>query len=245
MLASPTSRWTMGAVMLTLLVLVASWLLLISPRRADATAVREQAEAQRNQANVLQQQIISLRAEFSELPARKAELAAIGRQLPPAAQIPALVRSLQQFALASGVSIDALAPGTPVVVNTTAGAAGAAATTAAAGQVVSVPISLTVSGDYFEDALFIKALQTKLDRAILISSLNSSKTAGSSVSAPAGTPAAGASAAAAPMLTSLQIMASVFVLMDGSSTLDDVAGQAKSAAVTAVTGATATPASAT
>ena len=55
MLTNRTSRWSIGATLLCIALLAASWFLLISPRRADASAVREQvvqSDAQADQLRV-------------------------------------------------------------------------------------------------------------------------------------------------------------------------------------------------
>ena len=253
MLASPTSRWSAGAILLTALVLVASWFLLIGPRRADASALQEQTVAAQSQASTLQIQIAQLKADFSTLDERRAELAAIKRQLPPQAEIPALVRKLQDYAAASGVSLDSITPGTPAIYGQTgAGASG----TAQPGQVVEIPITVVISGDYFEDSLFVKSLQTKLTRAFLITGLATSEKDDTAVTDSSGTPATAAATpvvtpvatpvAAAPTLktTSLQITGSVFTLLDSSASLADVAEQAQ-AATSAATGTAAAAAAGT
>jgi type IV pilus assembly protein PilO len=231
MLASPTSRWSAGAVLLTLLVLVGSWFLLIGPRRADAGTLREQTTSAQSQASALQTQIAQLKSEFADLPKRRAELAAIKAQLPPAADVPALVRNLQDYAAAAGVSLDSIAPGTPVIHG---GAAAGTSGAAQPGQVVEIPIQLAVAGDYFEDALFVKSLQTKLTRAYLISGLTSTtQDAGSVNTTTTSTPAAAATTP--PTSIALQITGSVFVLLDDTTTLQSVDEQAKAAAANATT----------
>jgi Tfp pilus assembly protein PilO len=251
MLASPTSRWSAGAVLLTLLVLVASWFLLIGPRRDQASTLTGQTMSAQSQATSLQTQIAQLKSDFGNLPKHKAELAAIKQQLPAAADMPSLVRNLQDYAAAAGVSLDSLAPGTPVIFGAGAGGASAGSGTTGlvqAGGVVEIPLSMSVSGDYFEDALFVKALQTKLARAFLITGLATSQDASSGVlptplatalatpgATPGATPSATPGVIAAPVATSapstaLQISGSVFVLADETTSLSSVDAAAKAAA---------------
>lgn len=229
MLASPTSRWSAGAVLLTLLVLVASWFLLIGPRRADAGSLRDQTASAQSQASALQTQIAQLKSEFADLPKRREELAAIKAQLPPVAAVPELVRNLQDYAAASGVSLDSIAPGTPLIHGSST-----ATGSAQPGQVVEIPIVLTVAGDYFEDALFVKSLQTKLTRAYFISGLTSTREESASTGATLPTPSA-AGVSSVPASVSLQITGSVFVLVDDSTSLQTVDQQAKAAAAAAGT----------
>ncbi len=246
MLANRTSRWSIGAALICIALLAVSWFLLIIPRRADASDVRDQAAQADSQAATLQIKIARLKVQFADLPKQKAELAAITKQLPPGADVPSLVRDLQGLATQAGVSLDSITPGLPAVLSP---GDPAVATTAAAGSVVSLPMNLQVSGDYFEAALFVKYLQTKIVRSYLITGLNASPDSKTDTSAtanpiptttPSAVPTTAATAPVSPNLdrVSLTITGSVFVLLDGTVTLDDVTKAAKAAA----TGKTATPA---
>jgi Tfp pilus assembly protein PilO len=249
MLANRTSRWSIGAALLCIALLAASWFLLISPRRADATTIRGQAVTADAQAASLQQTITELKAEFADLPKQKTKLKAIKQQLPPKADIPAFVRQLQSLAAQAGVSLQSIVPGQPAL----AVAAGATTTTTTStasgpGSLVTIPLTLEVSGDYFEASLFVKNLQTKIQRSYLISgfavvpapTVNTTATAtatpvASASDAATATPVASAAAAAvSPNLDSvtMTLNGSLFVLLDGTSTLDDVAADAKAAGKT-------------
>ena len=259
MLTSRTSRWSLGTALLCIILLVASWFLLISPRRADASAVRGQVTQADSQAAQLQMQIAQLKAEFAGLPKRRAELTAIKKQLPPKADIPTLVRDLQNLAAQTGVSLDSIAPGAPTVLTATGVAA---PTTAAAGSVVGVPMAITVTGDYFEASLFIKYLQTKLPRSYLISGLAvtpadvTAATTANTAPTATGTATPTVTATTAPAVETatstgpvglsvvqLGIEGSIFVLLDGTSTLEDVKKEAEAAADAAKSEATPTPSS--
>jgi Tfp pilus assembly protein PilO len=250
MLANRTSRWSIGTVLLCIILLSASWFLLISPRRADAADVQSKVVSTTEQAAELEIQIAQLKADFADLPKRKAELKAIKQQLPPKANIPAFVRDLRSISGQAGVSLDSVAPAGPALL---AGAAGSA--TATDGAVVKIPIAIGITGDYFEAALFLKNLQTKLQRSYLITGLaavpapeeaTTATTApvatatSTAVATAVATEAPAATAAAVPSLdrVTLSITGSVFVLMDGTTTLEQVTKDAKAATGTA----TATPA---
>jgi type IV pilus assembly protein PilO len=257
MLANRTTRWSLGAALLCVLLLALSWFMLISPRRADADSIRGQAAQADLQVSQLQVKIAQLKSEFADLPKQRAELATIKAQLPPTADIPAFVRTLQSLAAQTGVSLDALSPGTPAVVSATSAAGTAASGTAGAGSLVSIPVGLTISGDYFEAALFLKNLQTKTQRSYLISSLALTPATAATDSATAATPtptatgSAGATAVTAtPTVTatpesltnvSVAVNGSLFVLLDGTSTLDQVKKDTKAAAGSTGSGTSATP----
>lgn len=243
MLANRTSRWSIGAALICIVVFVASYFLLISPRRADAQGVRVQVGQSDNQATVLQAHIAQLKAEFADLPKQKAQLKAIKDQLPPTADMPAFVRTLQSLAAQAGVSLDSITPGTPVVV-TPVGVA--APTVAGAGTLVSIPMSMVITGEYFEVSLFLKNLQTKTQRSFLVTGFAAAPATVATTTppvavtvAPTTTASASPSATSTPTATStgsavpaatldhmaLTMSGSIFVLLDGTATLDDVTKQ--------------------
>jgi Tfp pilus assembly protein PilO len=257
MLANRTSRWSIGTAVVCIALLAASWFLLVTPRRAEATEVRAQVVQADDQATLLRSRIAKLKVEFAGLPKRLEELEAIKKQLPPDADVPMLVRDFQRYAAKAGVSLDSIAPGGPVVVS----ADGAVATGAVAGPgtLVRVPMILTINGDYFEAALFLKHLQTGLKRSFLITDLSlapgevTTSTSTPTGPAPTSTAVPTATATPAPTATaavaeqnldfvSMTITGAVFVLLDGSSTLADVTAAAQAAAGgTPATAATTAP----
>jgi Tfp pilus assembly protein PilO len=267
MLTNRTSRWSIGTALLCVILLAAFYFLLISPRRASASDIREQAAQANSQAALLQTKIAQLKVDFASLPTRKKELAAIARHLPPNADIPALIRDLQGLAAQSGVSLDSVTPGGASVLSTGSGgaAAGAAGTAGAAagapaaapgaGTLITVPMTVAVTGEYYEASLFLKDLQTQLSRSFLITGFSAAPaaaltiaTTGTATSTTAASTPTGTSTATAtptPTATStatttaappnldrvtLNLTGSVFVLLDGTVTLDDVAADAKAAA---------------
>jgi Tfp pilus assembly protein PilO len=249
-LTNRTSRWSLGAAFLCIVLLAASWFLLISPRRADAAAVRAQVVQSDAQAVTLQAEIAELKSQFADLPKQEAQLKAIKVQLPPNAGIPSLVRDLRTFAEKTGVALDSLTPGSPTVL----GATGTAP--AAAGSVVNIPLQISVTGDYFEAALFVKNIQTKLPRSILITALSiapAQALASEVTPTAAATPSAGATPSAAPVpaatvapitldRVSMTLTSSVFVLMDETTTLEDVQRQIRAAGGKVTIPPTSTPA---
>jgi Tfp pilus assembly protein PilO len=245
MLASRTSRWSLGTALLCVVLLAASWFLLIGPRRVEAADVHDQAMQANDRAQVLQQELVQLKSDYAGLSKKKAELKAIKAQLPPDADVPSLVRTLQDYAGRAGVSIDSITPGAPVVLAPDGSVAANASATA--GSVVSLPLAIAITGQYFENSLFVKYLQTQLTRSFLISGLTTTASSGAGTT---GTATAAPTPAPTPTPTptstagadrSMNISGAVFVLLDGSSTLAQIAAEAKKAATgTATTGAAAT-----
>lgn len=246
MLDTRTSRWTAATLAVCVALLAATWFLVIAPRRSQAGSLRGQAVTTESQAEAMRVQLNVLRAQFGDLKKQRAKLARIQRQLPSSAQMPQLVRDLQSMAASSGVSLDSVKPGAPVLSKNNS-------------SVVEIPMSLAVKGDYFEDVLFVKHLQTTLDRSFLITGLTvaDSDTSGSSsdssssgssssgsatptaapTAAPTGTPAASAPAApVAAAKKSMTLSGSIFVLLNGSNSLGSVTKQAQQAAAGAASG---------
>lgn len=189
-------RWTVGTAVLCLLLAVAGWFLLISPRLAQADDLAARNISTEHDNTMLQMRIEQLKAQSAELPSYRAELAGMLRQLPPGADMPQLVRDLNSLAVASGVTVDSLTPGIGAPLSAASAGAGAPATAGAAGAgtsgaagagsagtgatgtgaggtagaagVVQVPLSAVVHGDYFQAVAFLQKLQTRLTRAMLI-----------------------------------------------------------------------------
>jgi type IV pilus assembly protein PilO len=195
-----TRAWVAGTVVLCLLLVVASYFLLIGPKRAEAADLDLQTESTLSSNAALEVRVAELKAQFAELPDREAELAAVRRALPQDAAIPTLVRDLDALAAAQAVTLMSVTPGVgTVVVDPTAvvaapaapadgaapaegaapadGAAAAPTDPAAAAAVpagdvlLSVPTSLVVVGGFAEAETFLEKLQTELARAFLVSSL--------------------------------------------------------------------------
>jgi Tfp pilus assembly protein PilO len=178
-----TRQWSVGTALLVVLMLVAGWFLLISPKRSEAADLQAQTTAQMAQNASLQNQIAVLQSQAKNLPAQQAELAAIRQHLPDNPALPGLVRSLTDAATKSGVTLVSLAPSTPSAApaaktttpsgTTTAPATGtgqsaAAAAAAAAGATLTmVPITVTVTGSYYDTELFLNKVEG-LTRSFLV-----------------------------------------------------------------------------
>lgn len=184
MLSSKTSRWTATTALLCAAIMAATWLLLISPRRAEAADIRAQAEERQSQNDALQLEVAQLRAQFAELGKSRAELAQIQAQMPINAAMPALVRSVDAAATASGVDLVSLTPAAAKTMTQRQGAASTPAPSAGTGapaspaagsagglRVIELPVTIVSHGEYFQQVLFLKKLQTELVRVLAISNL--------------------------------------------------------------------------
>jgi Tfp pilus assembly protein PilO len=177
-----TRKWAALAVLLVAAIFVASWFLLIGPKRSDAAALRSQKATQDASNRQLIQQLEVLKAQAQDLPKQEAFLAQIRRQLPDNPALPTLIRNLTSAAGKSGVELTSLAPALPVAVVAPVVALPTATTTAPADQsseepatvaappaptLFAVPITVKTAGSYFETEQFLNKIEG-LKRSFLV-----------------------------------------------------------------------------
>jgi Tfp pilus assembly protein PilO len=186
-------RWVAGAAAAMVLLVLASYFLLIQPKRAQASSLRSQKVAQQQANDQLGLDIAQLKSQFASLPARQAELAVIQQQLPASANLPTLIRNLTTIANEAGVTLNSIAPSAPQAVtapaSVTTGAATAGSTASTQG-LYEIPVTIIVQGDYASSELFLQRVQTQMRRAFLVQSLSIGKAATAATGQAA--PAAGA-----------------------------------------------------
>lgn len=156
-----TRKWSALTAVAVVLVLVAGWFLLISPKRSEAADLTASAEQVTAENQTLQTQIATLQAQQKELPKWQAELAEIRTQLPPSPALPGLIRTLSDEADRAGVELVSLTPNTPITYGATseAGLAGEA--------LAGLDVQLQVSGGYFEIQQFVNNLE-RMERVMLV-----------------------------------------------------------------------------
>jgi len=164
-------KWSAGAVVLIAAIVAAGWFLLVSPKRTEAADLKTQTATQDATNVTLEQKLQELKAQQADLPAQRARLAEIQHAVPGNPGLPSLIRDLTAASSKVGVTIDAMMPAAPAAVTTAASAVVAQpdpAAAAAAGPVLyQVPLSLNVSGSYFELEQFVQQLEG-LQRAFLV-----------------------------------------------------------------------------
>jgi Tfp pilus assembly protein PilO len=185
---SMTRRWSLLTAVLIVGILAASWFLLVSPKRSDAAMLRSDATKQKVSNEQLVQSLNELKAQQLDLPKKKAELAVLGKQIPDNPALPTLIRDLSAAGKKVGVSVVSMKPGsptaavvaapvaavappaattegtaTPAAGDTTSTTTDAAATPEAVAPVVPslyvLPLTLEISGSYFEVEQFINKLE--------------------------------------------------------------------------------------
>jgi type IV pilus assembly protein PilO len=170
-----TRKWSLLALLLVVAIFAAGWFLLISPKRGEAAELRGRTASQDEANSRLEQKIQVLMAQQEDLPRKRAQLAVIRTRIPDNPALPTLVRELTAASQKVGASIVTLAPALPVAaapaaqapVATTDGTTGTAPAAPAAAALYQVPLTVDVSGSYFELEQFVNKLEG-LKRAFLV-----------------------------------------------------------------------------
>jgi type IV pilus assembly protein PilO len=178
-------QWVIGAAVLALLVLVAGWFLLVSPKRSKAAELKTETASQQSANQTLQMQIAQLKARVKDLPKEQALLAEIAGKLPSDPALPSLIRDLSKAADDADVTLVSLTPGQPALMQaapiaqpaakpaTAAGGATSgtpAAPAANVGQLAMIPLTISVTGGFFQVEQFISNLES-LNRALMTTGL--------------------------------------------------------------------------
>lgn len=163
-------KWTILGAVGVVLVLVAGWFLLVSPKKSEAAELRDRATAQESQNDQLRLDIVRLRKQAAGVPEQKALLASIKKAIPDNPALPSLVRDLTSIAAGSNVKLVSLAPATAQAV-TPAGSKPAAPApagkAAAPSGLFQIPVAITVEGSYFDVQRFLSGAEG-LDRKMLV-----------------------------------------------------------------------------
>ncbi|PRY17913.1 hypothetical protein [Kineococcus rhizosphaerae] len=174
MTSSKNTAWIAGTGVLAVLILVASYFLLLAPKRAEASDTVTQAAGVEQNNVTLAAETERLKAQFATLGEQRAQLAAIQSELPDSSQVPTLIRQFTAFAGATGLTVTEIAPGslTPYVAPGTSADAAAGTTMGTGSGISALPVSVTVSGSFAATELFVKNLQADMHRYMLVDSVD-------------------------------------------------------------------------
>ena len=180
---SRTRSWTLGAVALSLVILLGGWFLLVSPKKSQASDLEAQAATVQGQNANLTTQIATLKAQNAQLPEHAAKLAKFRQQLPDNPALPGLIRSLSDIAKTSGVELVSLAPATPIAAKapaastpttppsgtqpSSATAGGVTASTAQTQPLQVINVAIVVKVSYFDAEQFFNKAEG-LTRSLLV-----------------------------------------------------------------------------
>jgi Tfp pilus assembly protein PilO len=163
MIKNSSRTWIAATSALLALVVVAAWLLLISPLRAEAAQHRAQAAGPQAANDLVLAHTAELQRQYAGLPDEQLQLDALRAAMPADADLSSLVRGLQSLADSSGVTLMAITPSTAVVPP-----AGSAAAATGPSVTVHVPVEVQVVGSFAKAQLFLRGVQTELPRAFLV-----------------------------------------------------------------------------
>ncbi len=201
MIGSKKSTWVGGTAFIAVVLLAATWFVLVSPALAQAAETRDQAEQAEAFNGLLDQRLKKLKANFAKLDELKQELATDQKEIPPTAGLDTYLEGLDAVAVKHKVTITSLTAGVPEAVKlqplekvakapapeSSEGsddkgakesdpAADAAKKEAEAKLKVptgftAIPVSVTVLGSYRDTMAFLDEIQKVAPRLFLVSAL--------------------------------------------------------------------------
>jgi Tfp pilus assembly protein PilO len=144
-----------GAIIAVVAVLAIFFLVL--PKMNEVSKTEEDVAAAEAQETALRAQLASLKEAQANAPQVKAEIAELSNEVPPTADLPALIRLLTAAADSSAVDFFTVAPGNPVL--------------DPAGAFSTIPTAISVTGAYFALEQFLVRLES-LPRAAKVTSVS-------------------------------------------------------------------------
>ena len=180
-------QWVALTVVGVLAIVVGGWMLLISPKKSEASDLKTQAEQVQTSNRGLEVQLATLKAQQKQMPQFQAKLAQLSAKIPNNPALPGLIRALSAAADDAGVELVTVAPSVPTAYQPAAAPAQVVAPTAKSGSTTSAPaqpraaapatllqvinLNLNVAGGYFETEQFFDKLE-KLTRAFKVTSFS-------------------------------------------------------------------------
>jgi Tfp pilus assembly protein PilO len=144
-----------GAIIAVVAVLAVFFLVL--PKMHEVSKTQEDVTAAEAQEAALRAQLASLKEAQANAPQVKAKIAALSNEVPPTADLPALIRLLSAAADGSAVDFFTMAPAAPQLDPT--------------GQFSTIPTAISVTGGYFALDQFLFRLES-LPRAAKVISVS-------------------------------------------------------------------------
>jgi Tfp pilus assembly protein PilO len=151
--------WLFAGAIVIILLVIASYLLLIRPKYTAASDVRAQVDSTQSQLVVLRHKIADLDKQKAQLPKFKAALAASRLALPTGPGISDFLRQLQKAGDKVNVSVTGISVAAP-------------AKSTVAPDVWELPMTLNAQGGADKLSLFLTQLQSVQARAVLVKSVS-------------------------------------------------------------------------
>ncbi|MCW2496937.1 hypothetical protein [Jatrophihabitans sp.] len=165
--------WLIGGGVAVALILLAGWLMFVSPQHSQTSKTNAQLTSAKLQDDALRQRLADLAAENKNVAKYTAALAREQAALPGNDGLPDFLRQLQTIGTSTLVTVaqlSASAPG-PVAAAAPTGTAQASTTQVAAtapSGIYAIPISLSVTGTTDHVIQFVQQLQEVQPRAVLV-----------------------------------------------------------------------------
>ena len=151
---------TVLAIIVVIAAIVGPWVLVIQPRRDQASKLQRQISAQQSQLDAVRAQLSVGAAAQARFAASYTTLVRLGEAVPTTDDTPSLVYQIQAAASASGVDFQSLtSSGSGGALSSAASAPAATASTTGAGGFPTQPFSFTFTGSFFRLASFLGRLQ--------------------------------------------------------------------------------------
>ena len=168
-----TKAWALIGVLAAAVVLAVGWTLLISPARQHIAEVQDEVSSQASTNATAADAVARLKKQSSLLDERRAQMEALTITIPKTAQIPTLVRDINNTAALSGVTLDQITPASPQPVV----AAGNSSQQKVVGGLQEIALSIGITGTYAQTRNFLIGLEA-MKRGVLVHGLDMTENAG-------------------------------------------------------------------
>lgn len=128
---------------------------LISPKASQVRKKQKEVQTAQQQEGALRTQLEQLEAAAKDAPKDRKRLAVLQRQIPPTADLPGIIRLLNNTSDRSGVDFMTVAPGQP----------------SAEGPLSAIPVQITIKGGFFAVDQYLYLLE-RLSRVSKVTTLS-------------------------------------------------------------------------
>ncbi len=185
-------RWRIAGAVGSALILVFSWLVLVSPQRDLAAELDLETASQQAATQSLESRASLLKKQSEELPAQEAKLAAISQRIPKETALPTLIRKLSGLATGASVTVTSFDPARPAPITVEQAEPPATAAPApeeapaegdqdaetaapppppAAPSVQAIPLTIEVCGDFAQIRTYLSELES-MRRVVAVSGVS-------------------------------------------------------------------------
>lgn len=147
--------WLISGIVTIVVLVTAAWLLLVSPKFAEADEVQAAADDTSFQLTRLRKEVAALKEQNEKKATYQAQLDTLVTHLPETWGMPVFLRSLQDSGVKTSVTVTDLS-------------IGAAVSSPEVSSAVTMPVSLTATGTVPNLSKFIVRLQQAQSRAVLV-----------------------------------------------------------------------------